>query len=103
MRIPVFGKAGVIALAISGLALSGCATNDYGRSYGSVSVGSGWYDSYPGYYGYDHRYWGYPGYYYSPRSKHHHHHHRRWTGRDGSHWQGKIGRASCRERVCQDG
>lgn len=103
--------AGLAALLIAGLALSGCMTDGYGRSYGSVSVGSGWYDDYgypgyyPGYYGYDYGYRDSPGYYHVPR----HRHSSRWKDRkpdgkwegrrhsDKSRWSGKD-RAEARER-----
>src|SRR3546814_5260681 len=83
---------GLAALLIAGLALSGCMTDGYGRSYGSVSVGSGWYDDYgypgyyPGYYGYDYGYRDSPGYYHVPR----HRHSSRWKDRkpDGK-WEGR--------------
>src|SRR3546814_6686747 len=62
MRMPMSRPAGLAALLIAGLALSGCMTDGYGRSYGSVSVGYGWYDDYgypgyyPDYYGYNYGY-----------------------------------------------
>src|SRR3546814_18537221 len=86
-------------------------TDGYGLSYGSVSVGSGWYDDYgypgyyPGYYGYDYGYRDSPGYYHVPR----HRHSSRWKDRkpdgkwegrrhsDKSRWSGKD-RAEARER-----
>lgn len=93
MNIPSYGKAGKTALLIVALGLSGCVTDGYGSSYGSVSVGTGWYDGYyyPGYYGYpgyyDYGYWGYPHGYYRPNYKGHRH----WKGHDGrpsGQWQG---------------
>lgn len=97
MRIPVLKRPfGIAALMIAGLTLSGCVTDGYGRSYGSVSVGTGWYDGYypgyyPGYYyGYDDGYWGYPGgYYYTPRAHSHRWRDRDRAGKPDSKWQGR--------------
>ena len=78
------GKKVSVAVLGLGLALTGCATDGYG-GYGSVSVGTGWYDGYygPGYYAPDY-YGGYYPYGYSrgyvvvPRYPRNH---------DGRHWR----------------
>src|SRR3546814_17213488 len=118
--MPMSHPAGLAALLIAVLALSGCMTDGYGRSYGSVSVGSGWYDDYgspgyyPCYYGYDYGYRDSPGYAHVPR---HSHSTRRddrkqygkWDGRrhsDQPRWSGNDrhdGRARVRHRQTDGG